>query len=183
MTGFANRPRRVSVLHMVPAQLLRVALLVLLGANPTPAQEEEGPTVIEPGRRVSIEYTLTLDDGVTADSNVGDEPLVYEHGKGQILPALEQSLEGLQAKDTKQVTLPPEEGYGEVDPEAFQTVPAEMIPEGAREAGAQLVAESQDGSRQVIRVHEVKESEIVLDMNHPLAGKTLHFDIVVLGVE
>lgn len=139
--------------------------------------------MIEDGRTISIEYTLKLEDGSTADSNVGRDPLVYQQGEGQILPALEQSLAGLHVDDTKSVELSPEQGYGVSDPNAFQTVPLDAIPEDARTAGAQLISESPDGRRQIVRVHEVRDSQIVLDLNHPLAGQTLHFDIRVIGIE
>lgn len=139
--------------------------------------------MIQDGRTISIEYTLKLDDGSTADTNVGEEPLVYQQGSAQILPALEQSLSGLEVGDTKQVTLSPEEGYGPVDSGAYETVNSDLIPEDARHAGAQLVAQSPDGGRRLVRVHEVKGDEIVLDLNHPLAGQTLHFDIRVLSIE
>jgi FKBP-type peptidyl-prolyl cis-trans isomerase 2 len=156
-------------------------LLVLLGT--AARAEEEESRVIEDGRTVSIEYTLKLGDGSTADSNVGGEPLVYQQGQGQILPALERSLAGLQADDTKNVELSPEQGYGSSDPNAFRTVPLEAIPEDAREAGMQLISQSPDGQRRIVRVHEVRESEVVLDLNHPLADQTLHFDVRILGVE
>jgi FKBP-type peptidyl-prolyl cis-trans isomerase 2 len=138
--------------------------------------------MIEKGRQVSIEYTLTLDDGSTADSNVGRSPLTYEHGSGQILPALERELEGLGVEDTKKVTLAPEEGYGTVDPEAFQTVPASKVPEEAREVGARLIARDQSGREHHIKVHEVQGDQVVLDLNHPLAGENLHFQVKVLGI-
>ena len=71
--------------------------------------------VIEQGRTVSIEYTLKLDDGTVADTNVGGEPLVYTQGSGQILPALEKNLEGMAADDTRSVQLTAADGYGEVN--------------------------------------------------------------------
>lgn len=139
--------------------------------------------MIEDGNRVSIEYTLELEDGSVADSNVGGDPLHYEHGQGQILRALETSLVGLEVDERKKVTLSPAQGYGDVDPDAFQTVPLAHIPENAREVGAQLISESPSGQRQLIRVSEVLETEAVLDLNHPLAGQTLVFDIKVLSIE
>lgn len=139
--------------------------------------------MIEDGRLVSIEYTLKLDNGKTADTNVEAEPLVYRQGESQILTALEKSLAGLAVGDTKQVTLSPEEGYGPMDPAAFETVGADLIPEDARHAGAQLVAQSPDGDRRLVRVHEMRGEEIVLDLNHPLAGETLHFDVRILTIE
>lgn len=145
-------------------------------------QDTEEPRVVEEGRRVAIEYTLTV-DGEVADTNVGGEPVVFEQGNHQILPALEEALEGLSPGDTKEVSLSAEEGYGPVDPERFETIPAESVPEEARKAGAQLMARTPEGQPLPVRVHEVKGEEIVMDFNHPLAGRPLHFDIKILEVQ
>jgi len=138
---------------------------------------------VEAGRKVSIEYTLTLDDGKKADSNVGGEPLVFEHGAHQILPALEEALAGMKVSESRKVTLPPDKGYGEVMPQLIQEVDPKQIPEEARVAGAELAAEDEQGNRHFARVHEVREDKILVDMNHPLAGKTLHFDVKILAIE
>ena len=138
--------------------------------------------MIVDGSVVSIEYTLTTDDADIRDSKVGGDPLTYEHGKHEILPALESALAGLTEGDTATLTLSPAQGYGEVDEGLFQAVPLEVIPDNARFVGAQLVAESKSGERRQVRVHEIQGEELVLDLNHPLAGRTLHFDVRVLSV-
>ena len=139
--------------------------------------------MIEEGSTVSIEYTLTLDDGDTADTNVGGEALVYNQGQQEILPALEEALIGLEVGDTKKVVLTAEEGYGLVDPDGFQDVEPDLVPEDARTEGIMLVASDPEGNQQPIRVHEVGEDKIVLDFNHPLAGQALNFDIKIIGIE
>ena len=139
--------------------------------------------MIEEGSKVSIEYTLTLDDGTTADSNVGEDPLVYSQGQHEILPALEEALVGLEVGETKQVQLTAEEGYGLIDPDGFQDVEPDVVPEDARTVGTMLVASDPEGNQQPIRVHEVGEDKLVLDFNHPLAGQALNFDIKIVAVE
>ena len=162
--------------------ILLGALLLTTGAFPVLA--EQTPTVtIDKGRTVAIEYTLKLDDGRTIDSNVGGDPLVFEQGKQQILPALEQSLQGLAADARKAVTLSPEQGYGTVNPQAFQPVPIDLVPADARQVGTQLVVQGPQEQSFPARVHEIKDEEIVLDLNHPLAGETLHFDVLILDVK
>ncbi|MBN1240243.1 MAG: peptidylprolyl isomerase [Gammaproteobacteria bacterium] len=136
--------------------------------------------MIEAGKTVGFEYTLKLDDGSVVQSNKGGEPLKYVHGENQILPALEQQLEGLDVDDEKNVKLSAEDAYGEIKEEAFQEVPTEQIPEDARRVGAQLSAQGYNGA---IRVHEVKDETVVLDFNHPLAGQDLMFDIRVVSIE
>jgi FKBP-type peptidyl-prolyl cis-trans isomerase SlyD len=139
--------------------------------------------MITDGSRVSIEYTLTVDDGSVADSNVGEEPLIYEQGQQEILPALERALIGLAVGDTKEVTLEPDEGYGLVDDALFETVPSHLVPENGRVVGAYLVAQAKTGERRQVRVAEVNGDEIVIDLNHPLAGQTLHFAVRIVSVE
>ncbi len=160
-----------------------VGLAMSIIAGPFCRAADEEVIVIEDGRSVSIEYTLKLDDGTTIDGNVGEEPLTYTQGEGEILPALEAALSGHKVGDTKAVKLTAEQGYGPVHPEAFQEVEIDMVPEDARTAGTMLVATSPEGEEQPIRVHEVREETIVLDFNHPLAGQALNFDIKILGIE
>jgi FKBP-type peptidyl-prolyl cis-trans isomerase SlyD len=138
--------------------------------------------MIEDGKQVGIEYTLTLDDGTQIDSNVGGEPLVYQHGAHQILPALEEALAGLKVGDTKQVALTAEQGYGPVRQEGFQEVDAGLIPEEARVAGTMLVADDGSGNKRPVRVHEVKDDKVVMDLNHPLAGQALKFAVRVTAI-
>jgi FKBP-type peptidyl-prolyl cis-trans isomerase 2 len=166
-----------------PARRACAAVAFALLAASAAAAEEEPAKVIADGSKVSIEYTLKLDDGSTADTNVGGEPLVYEQGKGQILPTLEKELAGLEVDDTKKLKLSPEQGYGGVDPEAIQKVPASAVPEEARKAGTQLVAQDASGQQRPVRVQAVEGDQVVVDMNHPLAGQTLHFDVKILAIQ
>lgn len=139
--------------------------------------------MVEDGRKVGMEYTLTLDDGTQIDSNVGGAPLYFQQGSHEILPALEEALVGLKAGDDKQVTLPPEQGYGPVQEAGFQEVATDLIPEDARTVGSMLVADDGAGNRRQIRVHELKGDKTVVDLNHPLAGKSLNFAVRILSVE
>lgn len=155
-----------------------IGLALLLSSSSGFAQEEEA--VISEGKTVGFEYTLTLGDGTVVESNVGGDAFTYVHGEGQILPALEQELSGMAVEDSKQVTLEPEEAYGEVNEAAFQEIPIAQVPEEARVVGTVLGAQGYDGP---IRVHEVKEDTVVLDFNNPLAGKTLTFDVRIVSLE
>ncbi len=139
--------------------------------------------MIAKGDLVSIEYTLKLGDGTPVDSNEGKEPLVYEQGGQQILPALENAITNMAVDDSANVVLTPEDGYGVVNPEAFQQVELTAIPEDAREEGAMLTAQDPEGGTQTVRIHEVREDAIVVDFNHPLAGQELHFQVKLLGVQ
>ncbi|MDH3600947.1 MAG: peptidylprolyl isomerase [Candidatus Tectomicrobia bacterium] len=151
--------------------------------QPTPKLELKETATVQAGKLVGIEYTVVLEDGSTVGSNVGKEPLVFRQGDRKMLPALQANLEGLKVGDRKHITLPPEKAYGPVQPEAFQEVPSKEIPEGSRKVGALLATQDPDGHQQEVRVHKVKEDTIVLDLNHPLAGKTLIFDIRVVEIK
>jgi len=136
--------------------------------------------MIEEGSNVAFEYTLSLDDGSVIESNVGEESMSYIQGQQQILPALEDELTGMQAGDEKKVTLVAEDAYGALQDDAFREVPLENIPADARTVGTTLSSPGYEGS---IRVHELRDETVILDFNHPLAGKSLTFDIRIISVE
>ena len=146
-------------------------------------QEETTQNRISNGKLISIEYTLTLDDKKVIDSNVGGQPLDFTQGSHQIIPGLETALEGMKVGESKQVTVAPEQAYGPVNPKAIQEVQIDKIPEEARKVGSQLQAKSPDGRMVHPRVVEVKEKVVMLDFNHPLAGKKLFFDVKILDIK
>jgi FKBP-type peptidyl-prolyl cis-trans isomerase SlyD len=134
---------------------------------------------IEEGAQVAFEYTLTLDDGSVVESNVGAEPVEYVHGQDQILPGLQAELDGLEVDEEKSITLEPAQAYGEKNPEAIQEVPSAEVPEEARKVGAALTV---TGLEWPVVVREVRPETIVLDLNHPLAGQRLTFDVRILTI-
>lgn len=138
--------------------------------------------MIKNGMKISLEYTVFLDDGTQIDTNVGEDPLVFVLGAHQIFPALEQALLGLTVGDSKQVSLKADEAYGPVVPEAYREVDAESVPTQFRYEGAVLGVQDPAGGVYPIRVHKIKDQKIVLDFNHPLAGRALRFDVKVLHV-
>ncbi|HBP86981.1 MAG TPA: peptidylprolyl isomerase [Nitrospiraceae bacterium] len=147
------------------------------------SQEGGSPMTVSEGKSISMEYTLSLENKEVLDTNVGGEPITFTQGSHQIIPGLETALDGMKAGDSKKVTVAPAEGYGEVNPEAIQEVPIDQIPPDARKVGMQL--QGKDGQGRVVHptVTEVKEQVVVLDFNHPLAGKTLYFDVKILDVQ
>lgn len=162
--------------------------LVLLGfflqaISATAEPSKSGKATVSNGKQVSLEYTLKLDDKAVLESNVGKEPMTYTQGAHEIVPGLEKAMEGLAVGDKKHVEVKPADGYGEVDPKAFQEVKKSQIPQSAWKVGTQLEAKSPDGESMFPRVTEVRAETVVLDFNHPLAGKTLFFDIKVLDIK
>lgn len=152
-------------------------------APPAAAEAKPAAAPAASGKKVSIEFTVVLDDGTKIQSNVGQEPLTYQEGSGEIFPALEQALSGLAVNDTKQVTLTPKDGFGEVDPTKMKEVALDEIPEAARKVDAELVGVDAAGNQIPVRVAKVGEKTATLDLNHPLAGRTVTFDVKVLKIE
>ena len=172
--------------HRSLGRILSAAVLAaLLAVTLTPAASQAADTkqTVTEGKNVSLEYTLTLDDKSVVESNVGKQPLTYTHGTHQIIPGLEKALEGLTVGDTKEVTVAPADGYGEKDPNAVQEVQKKLIPPNALVVGTQLQGKTPDGHMVYPRVAEIKDDTVVLDFNHPLAGKTLHFDVKILDIQ
>jgi FKBP-type peptidyl-prolyl cis-trans isomerase SlyD len=130
---------------------------------------------------VSIDYTLTDDDGRTLDSSQGREPLAYLHGAGNIVPGLEKALEGLDSGATIEVSVAPEEGYGRYQAGLARNVPVRKLPEGRAQPGQRLRLDTTEGPR-MFTVKSVKGDYAQLDGNHPLAGKTLHFKVTIVSV-
>ena len=159
---------------LAPSFLLLAASAISAASAPVPSAP-----VVEKGRKVDIEYTLTLDDGSTVQSNVGGPPLAFVVGEGQIIPGLEAALQGKAVRQRVKVKIAPDQAYGPSDPKKVQEVPLDKIPEDARKVGTLLSAQGFDGP---IRVAEVRPDVVVLDFNHPLAGKALTFDVLVLSI-
>jgi len=135
-----------------------------------------------PGMVVSMHYTLTDDSGDVLDSSRGGEPFSYLHGHNNIIPGLEKALEGTEAGFKSKVTVAPTEGYGEKNPEAVFEAPREHFPPDMKlEIGARVYADGPNGPI-TLTVIKLTESGAVLDANHPLAGKTLHFDVEITTV-
>ncbi len=131
---------------------------------------------------ISIHYRLRNDAGEVLDES-GETPLEYLHGKGNIVPGLERELAGKPIGFEQTIVVAPEDGYGLRDERGVQKVPREAFPANTElSVGMEFVAETPSGSQALLRITEVAEREVEVDMNHALAGTTLHFDIKVVGV-
>lgn len=139
--------------------------------------------MIKDGSRVSFEYTLSDESGNVIDSNKGQQPVTYTQGQQEIIAGLEQGLSQMDVDEEKNICLQPEDAYGPINPQGFKEVAKADVPAAGQKAGALLSARGARGEDVVIRVSEVKEDTVILDFNHPLAGKTLNFDIKVVDIE
>lgn len=152
----------------------------LLLASPVPGVAAEGK--IENGKKVSLAYKLFV-NGTLLESSDGKNPFTYLHGQNQIVPGLEKNLMGLHVGDRKTVRVAPEEAYGPVNPKAFEEIAKTKLPSGLKpQKGALMEARNPQGMSMLVKIVEVKEKTVVVDFNHPLAGKELEFQIEVLGI-
>jgi len=135
------------------------------------------------GDKVKVHYTGKLTDDTVFDSSREREPLEFTLGEGQMIKGFDQAVEGMEVGENKKVEIPSAEAYGERSDEALIEVEKTQLPKDMTpEKGMQLEATSQDGRRQILIIHDVKEEKVVLDANHPLAGKELVFDIELVEV-
>jgi len=136
---------------------------------------------VSKGKVVSLEYTLKLEDNQVVDSNVGKVPLTYMQGANEIIPGLESAVEGMTLGQAKHVVVAPSQGYGDRNLNAFQEIPKEKVPKDVR-VGTRLHGKDKAGQDVRPIVIEVKDDTVLLDFNHPLAGKTLFFDLKVVNI-
>ena len=131
---------------------------------------------------VQMEYSVRA-DGQVVDANPEGEPFQYVHGRGQIIPGLERQLAGLRVGDARDITVTPEEGYGPIDPEAVVQIPREQLPPAITpEEGTVLSGVDPEGRPFRARIKAIQDTPVTLDLNRPLAGKTLLFKVKILTV-
>ena len=130
------------------------------------------------GMRVTVNYTGTLDDGTVFDTSDGREPLAFTLGAGEMIPGFDTGVKGMKIGESKELVLQPADAYGEHDERGVQEVPVDRLPEGV-EVGTKL--ETGQGGRALVK--SINEKTAVVDMNHPMAGKTLNFTITLVSVE
>lgn len=134
------------------------------------------------GSTVGVHYTGKLTTGEVFDSSEGREPLKFQVGSGQIIPGFEEAVLGKQPGDKVTINIQPENAYGEVREDLFVKVPLDKMP-GEVQVGQSLQAVGDDNRPVQVVVKEVNEDHVVIDGNHPLAGKELVFDIEVVDVQ
>jgi len=133
--------------------------------------------------KVQVHYKGTLNDGQIFDSSEGREPLEFTLGEGQVIPGFENAIVGMEVEETKTVNIPSNEAYGEAKEELIQEVPKEHLPpEMEPVVGMQLMSQTPDGHEIPLVVVDVKETSIIVDANHPLAGKDLTFELTLVSV-
>jgi len=136
--------------------------------------------MIKEGSKVKVHYTGKLESNEVFDTSNDKEPLEFTVGEGQLIPGFEKGVMGMNTGDKKTINIKPNEAYGEIREDLLNEVEKERIPQGVT-AGQTLQAQTPNGPVNVL-VKEVKENSVVIDANHPLAGKNLIFELEVVEV-
>jgi FKBP-type peptidyl-prolyl cis-trans isomerase SlyD len=135
------------------------------------------------GMVVRIHYTLRDEGGEVIDSSFQSQPLEYLHGAGNIVAGLESALIGAAVGERRRVSVPPEQGYGIARPDAIHAFPRDAFPaELDLQPGMQFSAEAEDGQVLTVWVHSAEGDQVMIDFNHPLAGKVLDFEVQIEAV-
>lgn len=141
-------------------------------------------SIVKENNTVKVNYTGKLADGQVFDTSEGREPLEFTLGQGQLIPGFEKGVIDMKLNEKKTITIAKEEAYGEVNEALIQEVKKTELPQDMEpKVGMGLVSKAPDGREMNLMVVEVKEESIVIDGNHPLAGKDLIFDLEVLEIK
>ena len=138
---------------------------------------------VKDGDNVALHYTGTLDDGTVFDSSEGGEPLSFTVGSGQVIPGFEGGVVGMDLGETKQISVAPDQAYGDYHEELVKVVPREAFPPEVTPAiGMAFELELPSGQSMPVRIIDIEGDEVTLDANHLLAGETLNFKVRVISI-
>lgn len=140
---------------------------------------------VEKGNKVKVEYKGTFDDGTVFDaSEKHGQPLEFTAGAGQVVKGFDDAVMGMNVDESKTFKVKPEEGYGEHKADLIKKIPRKDLPEGEEpKVGMMVGLTAPNGQQFPAMITEVSDEEITIDLNHPLAGKQLTFEIKVVGIE
>ena len=136
---------------------------------------------LKPGSKVKVHYTGTLNDGKVFDYSDGKEPLEFTIGSNQVIPGFENGVKDMKLNEEKTIKIQAKDTYGERDERMVVSVPRDKFPPEV-EAGGTLILKGPNGERLPAMVKEVKNDVVLIDMNHPLAGKELNFKVKVVAI-
>lgn len=139
---------------------------------------------VKNGQKVSVHYVGTLDDGTEFDnSRTRGDTISFEVGSGQLIAGFDSALPGMTVGEVKKVSLAPAEAYGDINPQAVETVPKAVFPpDMPLQVGGMVQGRAPTGQPVVARINAIEEESVTLDMNHPLAGKNLNFEIELVSI-
>ncbi|MBD3419034.1 MAG: peptidylprolyl isomerase [Chitinivibrionales bacterium] len=141
------------------------------------------PADVNDGRKVTVHYTGTLEDGTKFSSTPESEPLQFTVGQGEVISGLENVVRTMKKGDRKQATVPPESAFGPRRQELVASVPKDKIPDHFElNVGDNVQVSTSDGGKRTATVADINDSGVMLDANHPLAGRDLVFDVTLVDI-
>jgi len=141
-------------------------------------------TKVEEGKIVTVDYTGKLDDGTVFDTSEGKQPLQFQAGKGEVIKGFDDAVMGMSVGEEKTVEIPPAQGYGDTKEELVQSVPKSAFPGNVEvKEGMKLQLKNPAGQMMIATVLKIEAEQVKLDLNHPLAGKILHFTLKLVSVK
>ena len=142
-------------------------------------------SIVQKGDTVSVHYVGSYDNGEEFDSSHAREAaLSFQVGSGQLISGFDSAVIGMKIGETKKIRLTPKEAYGEIVTAAIQKLPLQAFPEDFEpEVGVVVHGNNPQGQQMVARIHDFDDKEITLDFNHPMAGKTLNFEIEIVEID
>ena len=149
------------------------------------AIDKPKPTKVEHGHLVSVEYVGTLKSGEEFDNSKNNGPIQFVVGNGQVIPGFDKAVIGMKVNEKKKFNIPKHEAYGDINPTLIQIVPLNKIPDHIRtqlKTGGFLVMQAPTGQQVPVKIVKLDKENVHLDMNHPLAGQDLTFDITLVDV-
>lgn len=167
----------MKIQHVLFGASVAVGMFFALTSARADAKEK-----IEKGKTVTMHYTMSV-DGKVVDTTRDSKPFTFVYGTDPMLPGLEKGVKGLEAGDETTLTLSPSEGFGKVNPQALVEVSKSQFREQKIEPGMWFTTQGQNGQPLRAVVKEVRDDTVVLDFNHPFAGKTVQFDVEILDVK
>ena len=136
---------------------------------------------MKPGTKIKVHYTGTLDDGTIFDSSEGKEPLEFTIGENRVIAGFENGIKEMKLNEEKNIRISAKDAYGERDERMVVSVPRSKFPPEIQ-TGGHLLLKGPEGQRMPAKIQEVRDSEVIIDLNHPLAGKELNFKVKVVGI-
>lgn len=138
---------------------------------------------VKKGDKVKVDYIGSLDDGSIFDqSKAHGQPLEFEVGSGNVIKGFDDAVMGMKAGESKKIVIQPEQAYGAINAQMIQTVPKDKLPPGEPKVGMTLAVGLPNGQQIPALITAVTATTVTVDLNHPLAGKTLHFEITLKGI-
>lgn len=147
-----------------------------------PSLHPEEPLKVRKNRQVTLHYRILLATGEEFDASPADSPLQFICGRGETIVGLEKRIMGLEAGDTKQFVVPPEEAFGPREESLIRVMPLDEVPGGAPTVG-RVIPIRDKGTEVVFRIVEVADDHVVADFNHPLAGQSLRYEVTIVDVD